>query len=170
MGSPYLSEIKIVSFNYAPRGWALCDGQLLAINQNQALFSLLGTTYGGDGKTNFALPNLQGCVPLHEGKDQFGNTYIVGQAGGQAAVTLAAGQMAAHTHQVQADSAVASSGTPAAEIWADSASNPYSTSANSLMKPSSVMAQGGGQPHNNMPPYLVLNFVIALTGIYPSRN
>jgi len=170
MGTPYLSEIRVVSFNFAPKGWAMCNGQLLPINQNEALFSLLGTTYGGDGRVNFGLPNLQGRAPVHAGADPFGNVYTQGQTGGQAAVALAPGQMPQHTHQAQADSAVASIASPAGNIWADSASDPYSASGNAVMNPVSVQQQGGNQTHNNMPPYLVLNFVIALSGIFPSRN
>ena len=170
MGTPYLSEIRIVSFNFPPKGWAFCNGQLLAINQNQALFSLLGTTYGGDGRVTFGLPNLQGRSPVHEGTDPDGNSHTLGQTGGQANVTLTAGQMPVHAHQAQADSAVASAASPAANAWADSSSAPYSASANAVMNAGSVQQQGGGQAHNNMPPYLVLNYVIALTGIFPSQN
>jgi microcystin-dependent protein len=170
MGTPYLSEIRVVSFNFAPKGWALCNGQLLPINQNQALFALLGTTYGGNGVTTFALPNLQGRAPVHMGTDRFGNSYIEGQTGGLAAVTLAASHMTQHTHQAQADSTVASVTSPAGNTWADSPSAPYGGGISATMQSSSVQQQGGSQPHNNMPPYLVLNFVIAMSGIFPSQN
>ncbi len=170
MATPYLSEIKIVSFSFAPKGWALCNGQLLAISQNQALFSLLGTTYGGDGVTTFQLPNLQGRIPVHIGSDPKGVHYDLGQAGGQPEVTLTTAEMPVHSHRAQGDSAAASSGSPAGNAWADSASNPYGPSANTTMDAAIVSQAGEGQPHNNMPPYLVLNFVIALAGIFPSQN
>jgi len=170
MASPFLSEIRIVSFNYAPKGWALCNGQTLPINQNQALFSLLGVTYGGDGITNFKLPNLQGNVPVHMGPDTLGNQYYLGQTGGQATVTLEGSEMPEHTHQALAIAAAASSKSPAGNIWAESASAPYSSSANAAMAVSGVSEVGEGQPHDNLPPYLVLNFVIALAGIFPSQN
>jgi microcystin-dependent protein len=170
MSTPFLSEIKIVSFNYAPKGWAFCNGQTLPINQNQALFSLLGTTYGGNGTTTFQLPNLQGCVPVSMGHDPFGNSYVLGETGGQATVTLLEPEMPEHTHQAQAAGVEASSASPAGNAWAESASNPYSASSNAAMSANGVSEEGEGQPHNNMPPYLVLNFVIALAGIFPSRN
>jgi microcystin-dependent protein len=170
MATPYLSEIRLVSFSFAPKGWALCNGQTLPINQNQALFSLIGTTYGGNGITTFSLPNLQGRVPVHMGSDPKGVSYIIGQAGGQTEVTLTTAEMPAHSHRARADSSAASRSSPAGNAWADSASNPYSASANATMEPSIVAEAGDGQPHNNMPPYLVLNFVIALVGIFPSRN
>jgi microcystin-dependent protein len=170
MATPFLSEIKLVSFNFAPKGWALCNGQTLPINQNQALFSLLGTTYGGNGTTTFQLPNLQGNVPVHMGPDTFGNQYELGQAGGQANVSLEGPEMPEHAHQAQAVAAAASSASPAGNFCAQSATDPYGSSANAAMSVSGVSEEGGGQPHNNMPPYLVLNFVIALAGIFPSRN
>jgi microcystin-dependent protein len=165
MGTPYLSEIRIVSFNFPPKGWAFCNGQVMSINQNQALFALMGTTYGGDGQTTFALPNLQGCAPMHAG-----NGFVQGQTGGEANHTLTLQELPAHAHQAQGVTTVASSGSPAGEAWADSVSDPYSASANTTMAPSSLSNQGGNQPHNNVPPYLVMNFVIALQGIFPSRN
>jgi len=170
MATPYLGEIKLVSFNFAPKGWAFCNGQTMEINQNQALFSLLGTTYGGNGTTTFQLPNLQASVPVHMGQDTFGNYYDLGQAGGLATVTLEGPEMPEHTHQAQAVAAAATSASPAGNVCAESASDPYSASANAAMSVSGVSEEGGGQPHNNMPPYLVLNFVIALAGIFPSQN
>ena len=169
MSTPYLSEIRVVSFNFAPRGWAQCNGQLLPINQNQALFSLLGTTYGGDGRVNFALPNLQGNVPLHAG-----NGFNLGQTGGEAMHTLTAAEMPAHTHQVTATSDAATVPSPAgAELAAAGATvgSVYAPGpANTPLSPGSVTTVGGGQPHENRQPYLTLNFVIALQGIFPSRN
>jgi microcystin-dependent protein len=165
MSEPYLSEVRMVSFNFAPQGWAFCNGQLLPINQNQALFALLGTNYGGNGTTNFGLPNLQGCAPVH-----MGNGYVLGEGGGATSVTLTASQLPAHTHQAQGVSTIANSATPVGEAWADSASDPYSPSGNTTMNPSVLAAAGGNQPHNNLSPYLVLNFIIALEGIFPSQN
>ena len=170
MASPYLSEIRIVTFNFAPKGWAFCNGQLLAINQNQALFALLGTSYGGDGRVTFGLPNLQGRVPVHTGTDGSGNNYVIGQIGGAASVVIGTSQMPAHTHRAQADSASASLTSPAGNAWASSVTGSYNASGNSSMSPSSVSPAGGSQSHNNLPPYLVMNFVIALQGIFPSRN
>jgi microcystin-dependent protein len=170
MATPYLSEIKICSFGFAPKGWAFCNGQLLPINQNQALFSLIGTTYGGDGIETFQLPNLQGCVPVHMGNDPIGVPYALGHAGGHAEVTLTTAEMPAHSHPAQGDSTVASSSSPAGNVWADSASKPYSPNPDTVMDAGIVSQEGAGEPHNNMPPYLVLNFVIAIAGIFPSEN
>jgi microcystin-dependent protein len=181
MSVPFLSEIKLVSFNFPPKGWALCNGQLLPINQNQALFALLGTTYGGDGRVNFALPNLRGRVPLH-----FGGGHSLGEAAGSTSVTLNIQQLPQHIHQMQGKAAQATLGggalpTPAGTkslAQGVSASNPvadvniYSTDRTGLtaMNAASVSNVGGSQPHNNMMPYLTLNFIIALQGIFPSQN
>jgi microcystin-dependent protein len=165
MSEPFLGEIKIVSFNFAPKGWALCNGQLLAINQNQALFSLLGTTYGGNGTTTFQLPNLQASMPVH-----LGNGFVQGQIGGQANVTLITSQLPAHTHAAQGVASNATSASATGNAWAVTAQNAYAASPNTTMAPAAAASAGGGQPHPNMPPYLVLNFVIALAGIFPSRN
>jgi microcystin-dependent protein len=170
MGTPYLSEIRLISFNFAPKGWALCDGQILPINQNQALFSLLGTTYGGNGQTTFALPNLQGRTILHTGADSSGHFYALGQSAGEVGVTLTPSQMPAHSHVAQGILVQANSFPAAGRTWAESPSNPYSSNANTVMNPSSLAQVGGSHPHNNMPPYLTLNFIIALAGIFPSRN
>jgi microcystin-dependent protein len=166
MAEPYLGEIKLVSFNYPPKGWALCNGQLLPINQNQALFSILGTTYGGDGRTTFALPNLQGRVPMH-----FGNGYVLGQQGGEAGHTLTTAELPNHAHH-QATGDQASSNTPKGNVLATKprlGKNIYTAPANPVgLQPA---ASGpGGQPHSNLQPSLVLNFAIALVGIFPSRN
>ena len=165
MSDPFLGEIRIMSFSFPPKGWALCNGQLLAINQNQALFSLLGTMYGGNGQTNFALPNLQGNVPIH-----FGNGFTQGQVGGETAHTLSIPEMPAHTHAVVASSNVADQGSPEGNYLAVESSNAYSTSADSSMAGQALAGSGSSQPHTNMPPYLVLSFCIALVGIFPSRN
>ncbi len=166
MGTPYLSEIRIVSFGFAPKGWALCNGQLLPINQDQALFSLMGTTYGGNGQTNFALPNLQGAMALH-----MGNGFVIGQAGGSSSVTLVTSQLPAHSHPPAAGvSNAANLVSPVNNTWAKSIDQPYRGTPGAGMNVNNVGQTGGNQPHNNMAPYLVLNFVIALQGIFPSRN
>ena len=165
MSTPFLSEIKIVSFNFAPKGWALCNGQLLPINQNQALFSLLGTTYGGDGRVNFALPNLQGRIPNH-----VGNGFTLGQAGGEIAHTVNISEMPAHTHTPLGNkSNPATSPSCAGNLWGFD-NGQYINASNGVMNPASITNTGGSQPHDNMSPYLVLNFVIALQGIFPSPN
>jgi microcystin-dependent protein len=169
MATPFLAEIKLVGFNFAPQGWAMCNGQLLSINQNQAIFALLGTTYGGNGTSNFQLPNLQGCSPLHMGSLS-GNNYVIGSAGGAANITLTTGELPAHTHAANGVSTVASSDSPLGNAWADSSSDPYGSSATVPMNSASVGMTGSGDSHENMPPYLVLNFIIALVGIFPSQN
>jgi microcystin-dependent protein len=165
MSEPFLSEIKIVSFNFPPKGWALCNGQLLPINQNQALFALLGTTYGGNGQTNFALPNLRGRVPIH-----MGNGHTLGEVAGSTAVTLNQSQMPQHLHSLMAQPN-AGNQLAAANAFLAQASNVYRTADNlTTLNAASIANVGGSQPHNNMMPYLVLNFIIALQGIFPSRN
>ena len=166
MSEPFLSEIKVVSFNFPPRGWALCNGQLMPINQNQALFALLGTTYGGNGQTNFALPNLRGQVPIH-----MGNGYTLGQAGGSPSVTVNIQQLPTHFHQLQASNTSTSTTADPSNAFLAPVNGGYSTPANlTTLQSSSVTSVGGSQPHNNMMPYLVLNFIIALQGIFPSQN
>jgi microcystin-dependent protein len=170
MSEPFLSEIKVVSFNFAPKGWALCNGQLLPINQNQALFALLGTTYGGNGQTNFALPNLRGRVPIH-----IGNGHTLGEAAGTTAVTVNIQQLPTHMHPLMASTQLANQATVATagvpNILAATEGNQYAPPASlTTLTPDSVTNVGGSQPHNNMMPYLVLNFIIALQGIFPSRN
>ena len=165
MSEPFLSEIKIVSFNFAPKGWALCNGQFLPINQNQALFALLGTTYGGNGQTTFALPNLRGQVPIH-----MGNGHTLGEAAGTTAVTVNIQQLPTHTHIAQASSTNGNQPVVPGAVLA--AANNLWTNPTGLttLVPQTVTSVGGSQPHNNMMPYLVLNFIIALQGIFPSRN
>jgi microcystin-dependent protein len=166
MSEPFLGEIKLVSFNFPPKGWAFCNGQLLPINQNQALFSIMGTTYGGDGRTTFALPNLQGRVPIHAGAG-----FLIGNAGGEAAHTLTIGEMPAHVHPPAAQTTPTTPGTsPAGALWSTATTPGYGTAPNSTMNPATVASVGGGQPHENQPPYLVLNYVVALQGIFPSQN
>jgi microcystin-dependent protein len=179
MAEPFLSEIRIVSFNYAPVGWAFCNGQFLPINQNQALFSLLGTTYGGNGQTTFALPNFQGRIPIHEGSG-----HILGEAAGSSSVTVNLQQLPAHTHLPSAKNVVGNANIPVANnhvlaqavaIQQDQsqvAVNMYSNGSNfdKTLNAGAISNVGGSQPHNNMMPYLTLNFVIALQGIFPSPN
>ena len=165
MSTPFLAEIRIFSFNFAPKGWAMCNGQVLPINQNQALFSLLGTTYGGDGQITFALPNLQGRVPVYPG-----NGITLGQLGGEAAHTLLLSELPAHTHTPIGNSASASAANPSGNLWASMSSGGYQATPDTAMNAASILATGGSQPHDNMSPYLTLNFCIALQGIFPSRN
>ena len=155
MAEPFLAEIRVFSFNFAPKGWALCNGQLLPINQNQALFSLLGTTYGGNGQTTFALPNLQAKIPFH-----MGGSLTLGQTGGQES----------HTHAVACGTSPAGSANPSGNFFGGGGQSVYSTTANATMSPNCVASAGGSQPHLNSPPSLVLNFCIALQGIFPSQN
>jgi microcystin-dependent protein len=164
MSTPFLGEIRIFTFGFAPKGWALCNGQLLPINQNQALFSLLGTMYGGDGRVNFALPDLQGRVPFHTG-----NSHIQGERAGEAAHTLIISELAAHTHIPVGSSNNASAASPAGNLWAGQSGGGYSSATNTSLNPASILATGGSQPHDNMSPYLVLNFCVALQGIFPSQ-
>lgn len=172
MAEPFLSEIRIFSFNFPPKGWAFCNGQLLPINQNQALFSLLGTTYGGNGQTNFALPNLRGRASIHEG-----NGHTLGEAAGSSAVTINIQQLPTHTHFLNNNMAVvdanqnATLGSPGGNNWANNGKQIWCTSQpNAVMHPAAVGNVGGSQAHTNMQPYLVLNFCIALQGIFPSPN
>ncbi len=167
MAEPFLSEIRIMSFSFAPRGWAQCDGQLLPINQNQALFSLLGTTYGGDGRVNFALPDLRTRTPIH-----VGSGHTLGEHGGEQAHTLSAAELPTHTHVLNATSDPGSSLIPGNNLLATSNLPAYGTvDANAVaMDPSEVGSIGGSQAHQNMQPFLTLNFCIALQGIFPSPN
>jgi microcystin-dependent protein len=166
MATPFLGEIRVFTFNFAPKGWALCNGQILPINQNQALFALLGTMYGGDGRTTFALPNLQGRVPLHADSVN----YYQGATGGEENHTLNLAELPTHTHPAVASSNPADQAGPAGNFWALESANAYSGAANSTMDPATIQAIGGSQPHVNLSPYLTLNFCIALQGIFPSRN
>jgi microcystin-dependent protein len=168
MATPYIGEVKIVSFGFAPKNWTQCNGQLLPINQNQALFSLLGTTYGGNGQTTFALPNMQGRVPIHVGAG-----FVQGQAAGEVAHTVTTSEMPAHNHFVNATTNKATTATPSASLVLaqSTGANLYAAASNATpMDPRATSNVGGSQPHSNQQPYLVLNFCIALQGIFPSRN
>ena len=170
MADPFLGEIRITSFGFAPVGWAFCNGQLLPINQNQALFAILGTTYGGNGIQNFALPNLQGRAAMHMGS---GN--VLGQSGGEASVSLTAAQTPAHQHAISASTDFANSASAQGNVWAAKSRGgvdafaPAGTGVLALAA-GAVGATGQGQAHENMQPYLALNFIIALQGIFPSQN
>lgn len=175
MAEPFLAEVRIVGFNFPPRGWAQCDGQILPINQNQSLYSLLGTTYGGDGRTSFALPDLRGRVPIHVGQapGQSGN-YTAGAKGGEENHTLSVQEMPSHTHQpLQATNTDGSAQAPAGNILARTVSLAYESNASTIgpnIQPGTVSSVGGGQAHANEMPYIALNFIIALQGLFPSRN
>ena len=170
---PFLGEIDLVAFSFPPKGFAECNGQLLPINQNQALFALLGTTYGGNGQTTFALPDLRGRRAVGMGQGPGLQNYSLGQFGGEESVTLNVAQLPSHTHTAEASSAPGTSPLPTAHFWA-SQSQVYLYSNAPLgftsMNPEAIRSTGGSQPHDNMPPYLVLNYIIALQGIFPSQN
>lgn len=172
MSEPFLAEVRIVGFNFAPRGWSFCDGQILPINQNQSLYSLLGTTYGGDGRTSFALPDLRGRTPIH-----VGDGFQQGQKSGEEAHFLAANEMPNHGHTLNATTSNASTGAagsqPSNKVWANSPISiyhDYAAGNAQNMATNTVANGGGGQGHDNMQPFLALNYCIALRGLFPSRN
>jgi microcystin-dependent protein len=167
MAEPFLSEIRIMSFGFPPKGWALCDGQLLPINQNQALFSLLGTTYGGDGRVNFGLPDLRSRVPIHTGSG-----HTLGERGGEQAHTLSISEIPTHTHVLNGTSNAGTLVIAAGNLLGTTASQLYQAPDSNLvaMSPASIATVGGSQAHLNMQPFLVLNFSIALQGIFPSQT
>ena len=173
MADPFVAEIRIYGFNFAPTGWAQCNGQLLPLSQNTALFSLLGTTYGGDGKSTFALPNLQGSAPLHPGQGQGLSLYDLGQQGGAQFVTLLESEMPFHTHSVMAssDPGDLQVGSPVRAYARSGSGFGYNSATSPLtaMAPQALGVAGGSLPHNNMMPYLTLNFCIALQGVFPAR-
>jgi microcystin-dependent protein len=171
MADPFIGEITMFGGNFAPRNWAFCDGQLLSIAQNQALFALLGTTYGGDGRTTFGLPDLRGRIPIHVGSGPGLSGRSWGQRGGQETVTLATQQLPSHQHIQQGTDSDATSADPTDGLAAKAQNVTYNSSGSPAdMNAASVQAAGGSQPHDNMQPYLCVNFVIALFGIFPSRN
>jgi microcystin-dependent protein len=168
---PFVGQVEIVAFNFAPKGWATCDGQLLSIAQNTALFSLLGTQYGGDGRTTFALPDLRGRMAIGFGQGPGLQNYEIGQAGGEEQVTLTLSEIPAHTHQAMASSLPANQAAVGGNVWGTSAVFLYSSGSPSTpMNTLAIGSVGAGLPHDNLPPYLVMNFIIALQGIFPARS
>ena len=172
---PFLAEIRIFPFNFAPKGWAFCDGQILPLSQNTALFSLLGTTYGGDGKSNFALPDFQGRTPMHPGQGPGLSLHDLGETGGSETVSLLESEIPSHSHALRASSDVADNNVPANEMLAKPlgrGNNLFTPTASPLvqMSDNALAPAGGDQPHNNMQPYLTLSFCIALQGVFPPRT
>jgi microcystin-dependent protein len=166
MTTPFLGEVKMTSFNFAPKGWALCNGQALPINQNQALFAILGTTYGGNGQTTFNLPDLRGRVPMH-----MGSGFSLGQRGGEEAHTVTQSEMAQHIHQFFGDDQTAGAAVATNNLLAVAAASIYGAPTNlTTLRPDTVTNTGGSQPHTNLQPYLVISFCIALQGIFPSQT
>jgi microcystin-dependent protein len=173
MADQFVAEIRMFAGNFAPLGWAFCNGQLLPISQNTALFSLLGTSYGGNGMSTFGLPNLQGSAPIGAGQGPGLSLRILGEVGGEPTVTLLSTQLPAHAHTPNAVAGGGTATSPAGAVWASQPGRTpppaYASNSNVNMAPGAIGSTGGGLPHNNMPPYQVLNFIIALQGIYPSR-
>lgn len=170
---PFVAEIRIFPFNFAPKGWAFCDGQLLPLSQNTALFSLLGTTYGGDGKSNFALPNMQGNAPMHPGQGPGLSLHDLGETGGSDTVMLLESEIPSHPHTMRADlidPADTNAVSPNASYALSTGGTLYQTAANVNLADQALTPAGGDQPHNNMQPYLTLNFCIALQGVFPPRT
>jgi microcystin-dependent protein len=166
MSSPFIGEIRMFAGNFAPVGWAFCNGALMDIAQNDALFNLIGTTYGGDGQTTFALPDLQSRIPIHVGPG-----FALGQQAGVESVTLTTNQMPAHSHAAQANSSAGTQSGPAGGVWAQSTLGQFSSAAPTLpMAPAALGSSGGSQPHDNMMPFLVVNFILSLFGIFPSQT
>lgn len=175
MADPFVAEIRIFPFNFPPKGWAFCDGQILPISQNTALFSLLGTTYGGDGRSTFALPDIQGAAPMHPGQGPGLSLHDLGEVGGSNTVTLLESEIPSHSHTLMASATASSKPSPAGNALAriQSGATPYLTPSGAPLSPFSdagLAATGGSQPHNNMQPYLTLNFCIALQGVFPPRT
>ncbi len=173
MSNPFVAEIRIFPFNFAPKGWAFCNGQILPISSNTALFSLVGTFYGGDGKSTFALPNLQGSAPLQQGQGAGLSLYDVGEQGGSDSITLLTIEMPSHTHTIAGDATPlnAKQVSPSGNLpGGPTGQTFYAAATNTTMNPSMLSVAGGSQPHNNMMPYLTLNFCIALQGVYPPRS
>jgi microcystin-dependent protein len=170
---PFVAEIRIVPFNFAPKGWAFCDGQLLPLSQNTALFSLLGTVYGGDGKSTFALPDLQGAAALHPGQGPGLSLRDLGEMGGAQSVTLLVSEMPAHTHTVNGITILSTTSTPASNMVLSRSANgnAYADAASGFQTfaPEALTPAGGSLPHNNLQPYLTLNYIIALQGVFPAR-
>jgi microcystin-dependent protein len=169
MSTPFIGEIRLFGFNFAPKGWAFCQGQLLPINQNQALFSILGTTYGGNGQTTFALPDLRGRTAIHFGTGAGLPSFTLGQTGGEENHTLLSGEMPSHLHTASGSESAGDSASPSGNYWA-TGNQMYASTSDNIMSASAIGLSGGSQAHNNLQPYLGLNCSIALVGIFPSRN
>ncbi len=170
MAEPYVGEIRMVGFNFTPVGWAFCDGQLLSISQNSTLFQLIGTTYGGDGVNTFGLPNLQSRFPVHQGTDPDGNSYRLGFATGTESETLTTSQIPLHTHSLEAAASAGTETSPSGAVWAESALEQFSTLTPTGSMGATLGQTGGSQPHNNMSPFLAINYIISLFGIFPTQN
>jgi microcystin-dependent protein len=171
VAQPYVGEIRIFAGNFAPTGWMFCDGSLLSISENETLFQLIGTTYGGDGQSTFALPDLRSRIPIHQGNGTQGNTYIIGQTGGQEEVTLTLNQLPAHRHVPAAQTGRGNSNKPGNAVWASSILKQYSeTPSGSMLADNIVSYTGGNQAHSNIMPFLGINFIISLFGIFPSQT
>jgi len=173
MGQPYVGEIRMFAGNFAPAGWAFCDGSLQAIDENQTLFSLIGTTYGGDGQATFALPDLRGRVPLNNGTGTSGTTYVIGSTGGVESVTLSTNQIPSHTHVAIADDNTATTNNtdPSNKYYGNpTPTTIYSARTTTLKQMASLSSTGGSQPHDNLQPFLAVSFIISLFGIYPSQS
>lgn len=173
MSSPYVGEIRMFGGNFAPVGWLFCDGQALQISEYDTLFNLIGTTYGGDGQSTFALPDLRGRWPVHQGRSTTGTTYVMGQAAGVETVTLTQQQIPAHSHTPLGAVAAATATSPAGAVWSASTSPAFAVPSGALttqMAADALEPAGGSQPHDNLPPYLAVSFIISLYGIYPSQS
>jgi microcystin-dependent protein len=171
VSEPFLGEIRMFGFNFAPRGWLLCNGQVLSISQYTALFSLLGTTYGGNGTSTFALPNLESRVAIHQGQGSGLSPYVIGQEGGTESVTLLSTQMPQHNHTVATNNGAGTTSRPSGEFLARSTDNAYAAATDATTLSAAAIGQtGGSQPHNNIQPFLTVNFCIATTGVFPARN
>jgi microcystin-dependent protein len=171
MGQPYVGEIRLAGFNFAPQGWAFCNGQSMPISEYEVLFTLIGTTYGGDGQTTFNLPNLQSRIPFHMGINSMGDNLVIGGIAGSESVLLITPQMPSHSHVLAANTGNGGQPSPASGVWAGSTLDQYSNaSAPNAMSPNEITNSGGSQPHNNIPPILVVNFIISLFGIFPSQS
>jgi microcystin-dependent protein len=173
MSQPFVGEIRLVGFNFAPAGWAFCNGQLMAISENETLFNLIGTTYGGDGQNTFALPNLQSRVIIHQGQGPGLSNYIIGENAGVETVTVTTAQLPIHNHTANCSSSAGSESSPVGHIWSADAAGltaEYSNIQNGQMNAAAIGQSGGSQPHENRMPFLAMNYIISLFGIFPSQN
>ncbi len=170
MAEPYVGEIRMAGFNFAPQGWAFCNGQILAISEFDTLFNLIGTTYGGDGQTTFALPDLQGRLPIHQGQSGGTSNYVIGERSGTEYIILTLNQMPAHVHTLTGSTDAAASRSPIGTVPAHSTRAVYGAGTGNAMAPTALAAAGSSQPHVNMQPFVCVNFIISLFGVFPSQN